>query len=199
MNMMRKAVSTLIGLALMSASAAYAVTAPSIDTGTPTGSGFPLALDGTDWLAGQISFSQASTIQSIQAYLNDGGNGGTFTIALYDDTSAHLPGAELVSWSNISAGTAGWYGVANLNQAVSAGNYWVALEVRDNGFNGTADVGVLNPLAKYAFNAGGYQGYEALTGSAFGLQVTAVPEPESYAMLLAGLGLLGFAARRRAR
>jgi hypothetical protein len=27
--------------------------------------------------------------------------------------------------------------------------------------------------------------------------VTAVPEPESYAMLLAGLGLLGVAARRR--
>ncbi len=28
-------------------------------------------------------------------------------------------------------------------------------------------------------------------------QVTAVPEPETYAMLLAGLGLLGFMARRR--
>ena len=27
--------------------------------------------------------------------------------------------------------------------------------------------------------------------------VTAVPEPETYAMLIAGLGLLGFAARRR--
>jgi hypothetical protein len=26
--------------------------------------------------------------------------------------------------------------------------------------------------------------------------VTAVPEPETYAMLLAGLGLIGFAARR---
>jgi len=30
------------------------------------------------------------------------------------------------------------------------------------------------------------------------VQITAVPEPESYAMFLAGLGLLGFAARRRA-
>ena len=29
------------------------------------------------------------------------------------------------------------------------------------------------------------------------LVITAVPEPETYAMLLAGLGLLGFAARRR--
>ena len=30
-----------------------------------------------------------------------------------------------------------------------------------------------------------------------GVSVTAVPEPETYAMLLAGLGLLGFMARRR--
>jgi len=32
-----------------------------------------------------------------------------------------------------------------------------------------------------------------------GMTVTAIPEPETYAMLLAGLGLLGFAARRRKR
>jgi len=31
----------------------------------------------------------------------------------------------------------------------------------------------------------------------FSLSVTAVPEPESYAMLLAGLGMMGFIARRR--
>jgi len=29
------------------------------------------------------------------------------------------------------------------------------------------------------------------------LQVAAIPEPETYAILLAGLGLLGFVARRR--
>jgi len=33
----------------------------------------------------------------------------------------------------------------------------------------------------------------------WGVGVAAVPEPETYAMLLAGLGLLGFAARRRKR
>jgi hypothetical protein len=31
------------------------------------------------------------------------------------------------------------------------------------------------------------------------LTVAAVPEPETYAMLLAGLGLVGFAVRRRSR
>jgi hypothetical protein len=32
-----------------------------------------------------------------------------------------------------------------------------------------------------------------------GIAVTAVPEPESYSLLLAGLGLIGFAARRKSR
>jgi len=31
------------------------------------------------------------------------------------------------------------------------------------------------------------------------IEVTAVPEPETYAMLLAGLGFLAFIARRRSR
>jgi hypothetical protein len=31
------------------------------------------------------------------------------------------------------------------------------------------------------------------------IQITAVPEPESYAMFLAGLGLMGLIARRRSR
>ncbi len=36
-----------------------------------------------------------------------------------------------------------------------------------------------------------------LTDVSYNFSVTAVPEPETYAMLLAGLGLVGFAARRR--
>lgn len=41
--------------------------------------------------------------------------------------------------------------------------------------------------------------YSATLPNTAAFSVTAVPEPESYAMLLAGLGLVGFAARRRAR
>jgi hypothetical protein len=38
-----------------------------------------------------------------------------------------------------------------------------------------------------------------MAGDRFTLSVTPVPEPGTYAMLLAGLGVLGFVARRRAR
>jgi hypothetical protein len=40
-------------------------------------------------------------------------------------------------------------------------------------------------------------GFSATTSSGLPLQFAAVPEPETYAMLLAGLGLLGFVTRRR--
>jgi hypothetical protein len=49
-------------------------------------------------------------------------------------------------------------------------------------------------FATYGTAAGSYGGTYLAS-----LTVTAVPEPESYAMLLAGLGLMGFVARRRAR
>lgn len=50
--------------------------------------------------------------------------------------------------------------------------------------------------------SGGYQGFSMYSGSSSGsgtwtLGVAAVPEPEAYAMLLAGLGLMAVAARRR--
>ena len=39
--------------------------------------------------------------------------------------------------------------------------------------------------------------FGSATGSASNFEVTAVPEPETYAMFMAGLGILGFMARRR--
>lgn len=48
---------------------------------------------------------------------------------------------------------------------------------------------------------GNFQGFDNVTfGSAVALEppsVAAIPEPETYALMLAGLGLVGFMARRR--
>ncbi len=50
----------------------------------------------------------------------------------------------------------------------------------------------------YTLTVAGYKINTALSGSYAGsLAISPVPEPETYAMLLAGLGLIGFSARRR--
>lgn len=51
------------------------------------------------------------------------------------------------------------------------------------------------PAAFSAGDVASLTAYAALSGE---LAIAAVPEPQTYAMLLAGLGLLGFAARRQA-
>jgi hypothetical protein len=48
-------------------------------------------------------------------------------------------------------------------------------------------------------SAGAKSGYAFIEKKYVGLTVSAVPEPESYAMMLAGLGLMGTIARRRSK
>lgn len=70
--------------------------------------------------------------------------------------------------------------------------------------SGSGDLAYRGILAK---TTNPYAGGRIFTGQGYGnqpnwdlvfqTQVAAVPEPETYAMLLAGLGLLGFAARRK--
>lgn len=51
----------------------------------------------------------------------------------------------------------------------------------------------------FAIDANGPDGGDTTRFTAQGLVVSAVPEPESYAMLLAGLGVVGAISRRKAR
>ena len=65
------------------------------------------------------------------------------------------------------------------------------------GNNSTTDIGLLS-AGSYHIDISGYLGPNAVGGqSSVALQALPVPEPETYVMLLAGLGLVGFSLRRR--
>ena len=64
-----------------------------------------------------------------------------------------------------------------------------------SGNNVTTAFGSL-PNGQYHLDISGYLGSQASVGQ-YAVAISAVPEPETYAMLLAGLGLVGFSARRR--
>lgn len=95
------------------------------------------------------------------------------------------------AWSFVGNGTGGYADIdfgtgfgSNSSSRLSE-NDWVTWNV-----TGLGDSTLSNMYVNIKGIDGGYQAkYMPLT--------TAVPEPETYAMMLVGLGLLGFAARRR--
>src|SRR5450830_613801 len=192
---------TTASLAILMFVASHANAALIVDTGTPSPTGLGYLLGGNDYFAGQVTFSQDSTINSIQTYLNLDSSGysapDSFTVALYSNNVNNTVGSLINSFTANYSGTEGWNGVYNISQLVSAGKYWVAFEGDSSGASYIASDVAPNPLALTAFNSG--SGYNNSPMN-FALQVdavAAVPEADSYAMLLAGLGLLGFISRRR--
>jgi hypothetical protein len=208
MHAMNKSLTnTLATAALLLTSAVSARAGFVVDTGLPNGKAVgAFAFDSSDFYAGQIVFSNASQIESVAAHVLGGTAGETFTVALYSDNAAHLPGDSLYS-ATATFGTEGWNGLSGLTGwDVSAGNYWVAFEISFNDTLGGAsdtgallDRGVPSPLSRTAFNAGG--GYQLGNPPLdFGVQVgaiAAVPEPAVSVLMVMGLGGVGLMARRR--
>lgn len=146
-------------------------------------------------LAGLITLDSQITIGTVSGWMNV--DGGTVGFAIYSDVSGILPGTSLysatVSFEPTSAPE--WKSATGLNWTVAPGNYWVVFD--GSQASGSMPWGVASPLAAYAGyhpDTGWYNYNEQLN---FGVQVVAVPEPETYALMLAGLGLMGAIARRR--
>jgi hypothetical protein len=137
-----------------------------------------------------IPASGTSPYTFFMADLN-AGVAGMDTLYVADDaagvTKYSLTGGTWVSNGTVVSKGTGLAGVITGGNVqlfeTSGGNKLVSI-LDTSGYNGTFSA-TANTIAT------------AATNTAFRGLVVTVPEPETYAMLLAGLGLLGFAARRR--
>jgi hypothetical protein len=154
---------------------------------------------------GSVPAAQASQTYDFSYKLFDGpvvsgsfvGDANGNLIANLTNITVKLNGASFGSithnwhWANgawvVGGGVASLDGTKNNFYFGNASSYFYAIPYY-SGVN--ADAAQVHTPAGYVdFNNGNY--------NASNWHITAVPEPETYAMMLAGLGLLGVAARRR--
>lgn len=108
----------------------------------------------------------------------------------YAFTDSNMGAAYAGTVGGDFGGNGGWFNAAALDTAMDL----YVLRSRGTGAN-VNNYGAYGQLAGADGNP--LVARVALVGDSYHLQVAVVPEPESYAMLLAGLGLVGFMARRR--
>lgn len=174
------------------------------------------------WLSAEFNLGQGYTITDVEGWISlrrpaypptGDAWGNTFRIAIYGD------GGETPNVSNVllsqeftidksTVNTAGWRGLHGLNLDLAAGTYWVAFEVpafvggvANNtwGVMPTNNPAVPNPLGNEAYLSSS-QGnvWIASDNTNIGVRISApVPEPAEWTMLIAGLLVIGFIARRR--
>lgn len=162
------------------------------------------------WYGGSYRWSEVGANPNVTSHSYEPGNSNNANTALSFDLASisSVPLADIVSaslnFNILSIWTEGRNDVATLSNGLpvlnSNGTGWKSFDVTDN-FKG--QFGSSPATANYALNYTGYSGFtfaSAEGGEPAYLRITtiaAVPEPETYAMLLMGLGLVDFIARRR--
>ena len=154
-----------------------------------------IMLDSGNNVGGGLAADEAAALTANASFLNSyvGAGGGLFSQAnTFGWLSALIPTLSVAfdqeqGLALTSAGNTAFPGLADAD--LSAGPYHANF----------TNVGALPVLAT---GIGAFASYNVILGSSGGsitdpTPVTSVPEPETYAMMLAGLGLMGAVARRR--
>ncbi|MDY0744640.1 PEP-CTERM sorting domain-containing protein [Paucibacter sp. R3-3] len=166
--------------------------------GTVLGEASAISADG-EWIVGRGLTRGAqswryNTTTGVTEYLGDFKNGGTFSFDLNGAVDVSADGSVILGIDRTASGppTQGYgtiwvEGVGLMSLTDYAASRGVVLP---------AGTTLALPLAMSS--DGSTLSGITNTGHAFTVSVTAVPEPASYALLLGGLGLVGFVSRRRA-
>ncbi len=76
-------------------------------------------------------------------------------------------------------------------------NFFIEFNLLGGFFSVITDAPLLDTHIYELIVTGDYSGSSEFGSYAGNIAISPIPEPETYAMLLVGLGLIGFAARRR--
>ena len=173
-----------------------------VDTGAPENGELNFILDPSQSLAGFFTLGAATTVSAVEGYINSAA-GNLVTVTIYSNGAVPAAANTLFSASFTTSATevqGAWQGAFGQSWALAAGSYWL-------GFASTGSDGMFtgapNPLSNYAYTSGGNWVAQP-TNQTLGIRVSgvagiggAVPEPASWAMMIAGFGLVGGMMRRR--
>ena len=177
-----------------------------VDTGPGSTTGGGSALNGSQWLAGRFSVTNAQTVTSVEGWFGEVME-GTITAAIYTDNGSGVPITELFSSQFILDNPSqdpivnAWDGAFDLRWLLNPGTYWLSFEVRaDDTAIGwiTIDRGSRTP--GYASNSNSGDGWFPLSDTdALNIRVDAVPVPPAVWLFGSGLiGLIGMARQKKA-
>ncbi|WP_243453769.1 PEPxxWA-CTERM sorting domain-containing protein [Sandaracinobacteroides saxicola] len=201
----RAALALLLAVATAPATATTLLQGSVLDTGTTgllSDTALSYSLSGDQWIAGRFVLAAPMRVGGVQGLIqNNGSVGDTLHAVIRLPDAQGLPGAIVHSarFAVTNEYEADWEGPESIRWTLGAGSYWLAFEVHGgDSFTGGMPDTALTPLGNYSFSyAGNYYRYPALNSGMRLLAASAVPEPASWAMMIAGFGLVGLALRRQ--